>query len=681
MAKDLVDLHQYAMVEFDKIYDASYPERAQCLEDRRFYSIAGAQWEGALGEQFDEKLRLEANKVHLAVIRIFNEYRNNRISANFLADDQEAEDDAETLAGLYRATESRSLAKESYDGAFEEAVGGGFGAWRLRADYEDEESDGDEQVIYIEPIYDADQTVFFDLSSRRQDKSDAKSCYVLTPMSPEHFEAEYGHTGSSFREPGSQQYNFDWVRPDAIYVAEYYAVEDFSVMVHFFTSATGDIVKVDHNDLKEESKILLATGYKETRKKKIKRKRVHKYIMSGTRVEEDCGYLAGRHIPIIPVYGKRWFVDGIERMMGHVRLSKDSQRLKNMQMSKYAEIAALSPIEKPIFYPEEVAGHEQTWADDNIKNYPYLLINRIKDANGQFIPASTGYTRAPNIPPALAALHQMTDGDLQELLGSQQVGDQLSPTMSGKAVELIQTRLDMLPFIYISNMAKAVEWGATVWLSMASDLMTEEGRKVKVMDGAGKTSQTELLKKVFSEKLGKTVTKNDFGNRKFNVTVDVGPSSVSKKAATVRALTGMMSITTDPDSQKVLGAAAMMNMEGEGVAEIRNYFRKQLVQMGAAKPTKEEEAEMKSIQPPPPDPQAVYLEAAAQEALAKGAKAESDAMLAVAKAELTRAQTVEIAASMDNEQQDRLLQYAESLDTATALPTQNASQEGVLNVR
>jgi hypothetical protein len=34
------------------------------------------------------------------------------------------------------------------------------------------------------------------------------------------------------------------------------------------------------------------------------------------------------------VYGKRWFVDNIERCMGHVRLAKDPQRLKNMQLSK-----------------------------------------------------------------------------------------------------------------------------------------------------------------------------------------------------------------------------------------------------------------------------------------------------------------------------------------------------------
>ena len=58
-------------------------ERLQCLEDRRFYSIAGAQWEGNLAEQFNNKPRFEVNKIQLSVMRIINEYRNNRITVEF----------------------------------------------------------------------------------------------------------------------------------------------------------------------------------------------------------------------------------------------------------------------------------------------------------------------------------------------------------------------------------------------------------------------------------------------------------------------------------------------------------------------------------------------------------------------------------------------------------------------
>lgn len=54
MAKEqqLANIHSLALRRYDYIYGALRDERAQCLEDRRFYSIAGAQWEGKLGEQF-----------------------------------------------------------------------------------------------------------------------------------------------------------------------------------------------------------------------------------------------------------------------------------------------------------------------------------------------------------------------------------------------------------------------------------------------------------------------------------------------------------------------------------------------------------------------------------------------------------------------------------------------------
>jgi hypothetical protein len=190
------DVHAEAMREFDDVQAACRDERMQCLSDRRFYSISGAQWEDSLGEQFANKPRFEFNMVHLAVIRIFNEYRNNRITVDFTSKDGSPNDElADTCAGLYRADEKACTADEAYDNAFEEGVGGGFAAWRVRAAYEDEDDDDNEQQrVCIEPIFDADSCVFFDLNAKRQDKSDATKCWVLTAWTRTAYEDEYGDT-------------------------------------------------------------------------------------------------------------------------------------------------------------------------------------------------------------------------------------------------------------------------------------------------------------------------------------------------------------------------------------------------------------------------------------------------------------------------------------------------------
>lgn len=659
-------IHDEALKEFEAIQSALRDERLQCLQDRRFYSIAGAQWEGPLGLQFENKPRFEVNKVHLAVIRIINEYRNNRISVAFSSKAGEDRDDlAETCAALYRADEQDSAAEEAYDNAFEEAVGGGFGAWRLRAEYEDDEDEDDErQRIRIEPIFDADASVFFDLNAKRQDKADAKSCYVLTAMSRDAYKDEWGDDPASWPKQVHQR-AFDWLTPDVVYVAELYRVEDASEYVHFYRNQLDEERKIRDADFENDDTLeetLAATGWHEVRQKKVKKRQVHKYIMSGSKVLEDCGIIAGRCIPIIPVYGKRWFVDNVERCMGHVRLSKDPQRLKNMQLSKLGEYAAYSAIEKPIFTPEQIAGHQQMWADDNIKNYPYLLVNQLTDLNGN--PAAIGpqsYTKAPDIPPAMAALLQVTEQDMQDVLGNQQAGEQMQPNLSGKAVELIQTRLDMQTFIYVSNMAKAIKRSGEVWLSMAKDIFVEEGRKMKGVGPQGEVEQIELMKPMANE-AGEVEHENDLSEADFDVAVDVGPSSASKKQATVRALTGMMQITQDQETLQVLGAMAMMNMEGEGISEVRDYFRKRLIRMGVVKPTDDE---LKALEEEkantPPDANTQFLQASADQASAEAVKARADTVLTINKARESEAKTMETLAGIDLAQRDQLLHAAETL--------------------
>lgn len=664
--QQLANLHAEALAEFDNIQTALRDERLQCLQDRRFYSLAGSQWEGPLWDQYANKPKFEVNKVHLAVIRIINEYRNNRITVDFTSKDGEERDDlADTCDGLYRADEQDSVADEAYDNAFEEAVGGGFGAWRLRTVYEDEEDpDNDKQRIRIEPIFDADSSVFFDLEAKRQDKADAKRCFVITAMTREAYKDTWNDDPTSWPKI-IHQYEFDWCTPDVVYVAEYYRVEEKTETVRIFRTIAGEEERYTQADFDKDETLeetLEAVGTVEVRRKKFKTRRVHKYIMSGGKILEDAGYIAGKCIPIVPVYGKRWFVDNIERCMGHVRLAKDAQRLKNMQLSKLGEISALSSVEKPILTPEQVAGHQVMWAEDNLKDYPYLLINPITDQNGnQAVSGPVAYTRSPAIPPAMAALLQITEQDMQDILGNAQQADKMVSNISGKAVEMIQSRLDMQTFIYMSNFAKGMKRCGEIWLSMAREVYSEDGRKMKAITASGDVQAVELLKPMVDQETGEIVLQNDLSSASFDVDVEVGPSSSSKRAATVRALTGMLAISDDQETKQVLQAMAMMNMEGEGISDVRDFFRKKLVRMGVIEPTEAEAEELAAMLQGQQDPNAIFLQAAAEEAIAKAARARADTVKTVADAELSRARTVETLAKVDMDSQDHALNLAREI--------------------
>jgi len=669
----LANLHDEALMQFDDVQSALRDERLQCLQDRRFYSLAGSQWEGPLWDQYENKPKFEVNKIMLSVIRVINEYRNNRITVDFVSKDGTDNDKlAEVCDGLYRADEQASVADEAYDNAFEEAVGGGIGAWRLRTTYEDDEDpEDDRQRIRIEPIFDADSSVFFDLGAKRQDKSDAKFCFVVTSMTRQAYKEAYNDDPASWPKI-IHQYEFDWCTPDVVYVAEYYKVEEKSETIRIFQTITGEEERYTQADFANDEMLeetLSAVGTIEVRQKRIKTKRVHKYVLSGGKVLEDAGYIAGKCIPIVVVYGKRWFVDNIERCMGHVRLAKDAQRLKNMQLSKLGEISALSSVEKPILLPEQVAGHQVMWAEDNLKDYPYLLINPITDQNGnQAVSGPVAYTRSASIPPAMAALLQITETDMQDILGNQGGADKMVSNISGKAVEMIQTRVDMQSFIYMSNFAKGMKRCGEIWLSMAKEVYIEDKRKMKTITPVGKSGMVELMKPMINQESGALVIENDMSNATFEIVADVGPSSSSKRQATVRALTGMLQITQDPETAQVLTAMAMMNMEGEGLADTNAYFRKKLLRMGVVEPTDAEREElMAEMQGTPQDPNAIYLQAAAEEATAKAAKARADTVETIADAELKRAKTVETLNKVDIDTQELALKVMESM----VQPTQN----------
>jgi hypothetical protein len=663
----LANLHSEALAQFDDVQSALRDERLQCLQDRRFYSLAGSQWEGPLWDQYENKPKFEVNKIMLAVIRVVNEYRNNRITVDFVSKDGTENDRlAEVCDGLYRADEQASVADEAYDNAFEEAVGGGIGAWRLRTVYEDEEDpEDDRQRIRIEPIFDADSSVFFDLGAKRQDKSDAKFCFVVTSMTRQAYKDTWGDDPTDWPKI-IHQYEFDWCTPDVVYVAEYFKVEEKTETIRIFQAIDGTEERYSQADFAADETLeetLAAIGTREVRQKKVKRKRVRKYVMSGGRVLEDAGYIAGNCIPIVVVYGKRWFVDNVERCMGHVRLAKDAQRLKNMQLSKLGEISALSSVEKPILTPEQVAGHQVMWSEDNLKDYPYLLINPITDQNGnQAVSGPVAYTKSPQIPPAMAALLQITETDMQDILGNQQGADKMVSGMSGKAVEMIQARVDGQAYIYMSNFAKGMKRCGEIWLSMARDIYTEEKRKMKTVAATGEAGMVELMQPSIDQETGEVVMENDLSSATFDVIADVGPSSSSKRQATVRALTGMLQITQDPETAQVLTAMAMMNMEGEGVGDANAYFRKKLLRMGVVEPTEEEAKDlMAEMQGKPQDPNAMYLQAAAEEATAKAAQARANTVKTVADAELSRAKTLETLGKVDETAQNMALTNAEAV--------------------
>lgn len=592
------------MLRFDRAYSPQQDVREKCIEATRFARVPGGQWEGAtaagtkLDDQFEKYPKFEINKVATELNRIIAEYRNNRITVKFRPGDKEASEElANKLNGLFRADYEETDGGEACDNAFDDAATGGFGCFRLTSMLVNEYDPMDErQRIAIEPIYDPSRSVWFDPDAKKYDKSDALWAFCMYSISPEKYEAEYGKTPpASLDTTTMTSWEYDWFAPEVVYIAKYYEVRKESVdVISYQQPITGEIATYDSDQIADIEDELAMTGFVEVARRSVKRRRVYVSVVDGDNFLEKPRRIPGENIPLIPVYGKRWFIDDIERVEGHIAKAMDPQRLYNLQVSMLADTAAQDPGSTPIVGMEQIRGLEKHWESRNKKRPAFLPLREVKDKAGNVIAPATpaGYTQPAVLNQALAALLQQTSADIQEVTGGSQAMQQMPSNIAQDTVNNLMNRSDMASFIYLDNMAKSLKRAGEVWLSMSREVYGSE-REVRVVNEDGTDDIALMNAQVVDEQTGQVVALNDLSTGRYDITVDVGPSYTARRDATVAALTNVLStmLPQDPETGIIRGII-LDNMDGEGLDEFKEYNRNKLLTSGVIKPRNAKEQQV-----------------------------------------------------------------------------------------
>lgn len=629
------EIHARALRRFDDCAGPQADIRAHALLCRRFISIPGAMWEGAWGEQFENSIKVEIDKLSRGVDKIIGDYRANRIVPDFrpAGGDSDTET-ANTLDGVHRADSYHFKAQQARDNAFEEACSGGFGAYRLCNEYEDEdEADNDYQRV--NPgllIADADQRVYFDGNAKLYDKADAEFAFVITADSRDHFEEEWEGKAVDWPEDSIGS-SFEWFAPDIVLKCEYYEVEKKKESLFIFRHSLTDGEQRHWESEIESEQIaeLEAMGWKKTSQKR-ERRRVHKYLMSGAEILEDCGTIAGPNIPIVPVYGKRWYVENQERFRGHVSKLMDAQRIYNGRVAKLSETDSLSPREKPIFLSEQMPPHlRDLWARQEQERHPYALVNPVIDpATGQIVAMGPiGKIEPPTLNQVTALLLQLAAGDLAE--ETQDGADKVVANTSAEAMDIAATRVDTKSEIYLDNMRQSVQREGEIYLGMVKECYFEIGRTLETMSEDGEDGEA-TVSEPYTDKAGKHFTRNDFSKGRYKVVVDVTEATATRRDKTVKSALKTAEVAMMAQNMELANAAvitAVMNQDGEGMDELQKFARKMGLQIGLVEPNEEEMAEMQAAaeqEAEQPDPMLMVASAQAQ---ALGSQAEKDRAQAV----------------------------------------------------
>jgi len=626
----MLDLDELKEMQ-DRAYNQNQTTRENAADDMLFAFVT--QWDDSLLDTSQLQYRGEFNILRKAQRQIIADLRSNPVQINFEPKAESRDDGADLLDGLYLSDDRINTSIEAKDNAKGEAVVCGVGAWELYTEYESNRMGNENQVIRRQPIYEANNNLFWDPNAKRLDKSDANFASILTSYTHEgYLELVEELTGekpddidvSSFSNP-EQSYVFPWASGgnDNLYVSTFYHREKIEDKILTMVDPMGQPLVLRESDLSEIMDELLDAGYDIQEERVIERWQVTKYIASGAEII-DSYPIAGENIPVVPTYGERAFIEGEEHYEGITRLAKDPQRLRNFQLSYLADIVSRSPRPKPIFNPEQLQGFEFMYDEtgpDN--NFPYMLQNRLAVDGTPLQVGPVAMMPETPVPSSLMMAIQESKSAVEDVANPALPNDIADPDLSGKAMQLITARLDQQSMVYQQNFKHADRRDAEIYASMAVEVY-DAPRKMTVTlpDGTRKTES--LMDMIQDKETGEMVVLNDLTNMEFDVYAEVGPSYNSKKEQTLEQLGTMAAgvVQSDPAMHKMLMLKQLTLVDGVAFDDIRDYARKELILLGVNEPETPEEEQMVAQAQQNQQPDAMVIAANAEQGKADAANAE-----------------------------------------------------------
>jgi hypothetical protein len=538
-------------IEFLKLAnDADTMNRQEALEDLKFGG--GDQWPVELqnSRNLESRPVITVNKVDNYCRQVCNQQRQQRprikVHAMNTHDDMV---DAQVVQGVIRHIEVNSNADHAYDNAFEYAVRMGWGYMRVRTDYVSEDSF--DQEIFIDPV-DNPFTVYFDPNSVAPDGSDADRCLITTMMPKKEFSKLYPKAsvdgGTSFTQRGTGDSQSEWITKEDIRLAEYYYTEREKATLYQLSDGSSTF-----SDDKDFFNRLAMAGITVIDQRPSYKKTIKYCKLTANDVVEE-GSWAGRYIPIVPVYGRHIVIGDKRKKFGMIRYAKDPQRMYNFWQTSITEGVALAPKAKWLLAEGQDEGHENDWAQANIKSFPVL---RYKQTDIEGRPAPVPVRLQPEPPQAgVMAAAAGVDDDIKSIMGVFDPAQLGQGNISGKALNGQQQQVDLTNYDYYDNLTRSIAHVGKICLDLIPKIYDTE----RVMRIIGDDGRPELLTINQREATGRVL--NDMSVGQYDIVMDTGPGYDSKRQEAVANIGPILA--ADPALMEKIGDLYFRNQDFPG---------------------------------------------------------------------------------------------------------------------
>ena len=555
-----------AQARFKLAAEAETEIRRLALEDLEFR--AGNQWPENIkrDRELDGRPCLVINRIPQFVQQVTNDQRQNRPAIKVHPVDSGADPEtAKTIQGLVRHIEYNSNADVAYDTAFDSAVTGGRGFFRIITDYSNPTSF--EQEILIKRISNP-FSVFFDPYSKEPDGSDASFAFVEEILSPEEYKTRYPNSElartSDWESIGNQAPS--WMRDGSARVAEYFYKESIDETVHLLS--TGESVRDADLQSLLSNAALSGQTVEVVRSRKTSIPVIKWCKLNAVEVLEETEW-PGIYIPIIPVYGNELDINGKRILEGVIRNAKDPARMYNYWASAETEAIALAPRTPFIMAEGQDEGYEGDWATANRRNHSTLKYKPVSiggvacppPQRNAFEPAVQAITMARM---AAADDIKATTGIYDAAIGAR------SNETSGVAIQRRSMQAQTSNFHFVDNLTRSLRHAGRILIDLIPKVY-DTARTTRIIGEDGE-SKVVPINQQFNDNGKEVLYQLDAG--KYDITVDVGPSYASKRQEAVSSMLDV--IKAYPQLAQFAGDLFVKNMDWPGAQEFADRIKKTL---------------------------------------------------------------------------------------------------------
>ncbi len=532
------------------------------------------QWDPAAAQariKFHRPVLTE-NRLPTFTAQVVNDGRQSKPAIKITALDGGTKETAEYVQGRMRAIEYESNADIAYDTAREQQVGSGRAFIRVTWEYEPKSF---RKRPKLEPISNQFSVVYG--PAREYDCSDADYCFVINLITREEHRRKYGTDTTAAKTDFTSNENpaIGWLgtgpNGEMIQEAEYW-VKEYQTRKLCRLSDEREVYEDELPANLEEQGIAI----EETRDDQVPV--AVQYIIDGADIlgetEEGAEYF-GPHIPIVPQWGREFFIDGKRHTSSLIRYAKDAQRLLNIYVSGIAEQISQMP-KTPWWIPVGgiPAGMEQAMKNLNNEPLAYALFNQYDPATGKPLDKPSRIVNDPPIAALVAGYHQAVDA-IKAAMGiyDASLGNRSNET-SGVAIESRKMEADNANFHFHDNEARTRKAIGRILLVLIAEFDKKGGsRTVRAEDGKVSTVIVGAPHK--DEKSGKVVlilpTANNYG-----VAVQTGPSYTSRRDQAFKTYWEIAKV--DPRFMQIAGHLIFRNSDLPGSDQIADIYEKTLPQ-------------------------------------------------------------------------------------------------------